>query len=429
MQSHQKKLKEEIKEQKEELTRLVQTNEVETAIPRMCMDITEKEEAYDLTFEKQRVESVVNEHAEACSPYTSDCPICLETIVFVSFNSMVIFPCCGGGMCFECWDINGYNDLKCCPLCRGNSTDADNFRLSKLRAEKGHPLFQALVGKSYMSGSDGYPKDVKKGLELINLAVEQRHPMALYTMGLLCRESNNSSWDNESFAELLPQSNEKAMHYLKEAADLGLADAMGELANLYWGPKEDTDKDALKNAIRYTTLAYSHSSHKLYRNTQTSFEGMCAYNMGSFFQNIFCGSFVDVLKLSKSQLLYRARHYYEEAAVKGFENAYSPLAKTLLDMTVEDSVFVTGLSFAPRILFWGRKAKKGGGSKSQAIALVEDMENFMKQICANCQKRADVDVEFKRCSRCKSIWYCSKECQVKHWSACHKSDCMLSEHV
>ena len=31
-----------------------------------------------------------------------------------------------------------------------------------------------------MSGSGGYPKDVKKGLELINLVVEQRHPMALY---------------------------------------------------------------------------------------------------------------------------------------------------------------------------------------------------------------------------------------------------------
>ena len=111
MQSHQKKLKEEIKEQKEELTRLIHTNEVETAILRMCMNITEKEEAYDLTFEKQRVESFVHEHAEAYSPYTSDCPIsiCLETIVFVSYNSVVAFACCGGGMCFECWDINGYN--------------------------------------------------------------------------------------------------------------------------------------------------------------------------------------------------------------------------------------------------------------------------------------------------------------------------------
>ena len=128
-------------------------------------------------------------------------------------------------------------------------------------------------------------------------------------------------------------------------------------------------------------------------------------------------------------MLYRARHYFEEAAVKGYENAYYPLARTLLDMTVEDSVFVTGASFAPRILFWGRKATKWSGSKSQAIALVEDIENLMKQGCANCQKRATVDVEFKRCSRCKSIWYCSKECQVKHWSACHKSDCMLSEHV
>ena len=84
-------------------------NEVEIAFLRM--NITEKEEAYDLTFEKQRVESFVHEHAEAYSPYTSDCPIsiCLETIVFVSYNSVVAFACCGGGMCFECWDINGYN--------------------------------------------------------------------------------------------------------------------------------------------------------------------------------------------------------------------------------------------------------------------------------------------------------------------------------
>ena len=27
-----------------------------------------------------------------------------------------------------------------------------------------------------------------------------------------------------------------------------------------------------------------------------------------------------------------------------------------------------------------------------------------------------------KCSRCKAVWYCSRECQVKHW-ATHKTSC------
>ena len=326
-------------------------------------------------------------------------------------------------MCYECWGSSGNKKLKCCPLCRGNSTAADNYRLSELRAEKGQPQFQLQVGKSYLYGSDGYPRNVKKGLELLNLAIEQRHPMALYHMGLLCRESNNSSWDNEGFAELLPQSDAKAMQFLKEAADLGLVDAMMELANMYWGPEGDTDEDALKNGIHYATLAYHHSHHKLYKDNP-KFDGMLAYNMGTVFQNTFQGDFVNVLKLSKSQLLYRARHYFEEAAKKGYENAYYALARTLLNMTTDNSVPVAGLLLTQQIVFWARKATKGGNSRLEAASLVEKVENIMKQSCATCHKKADIDVEFKRCAKCKSIWYCSKECQVKHWSDGHKSDCM-----
>ena len=37
--------------------------------------------------------------------------------------------------------------------------------------------------------------------------------------------------------------------------------------------------------------------------------------------------------------------------------------------------------------------------------------------CGKCQKEA-----FKRCSKCKSIWYCSRECQVSHWPE-HKEGC------
>src|SRR4051794_20534511 len=35
---------------------------------------------------------------------------------------------------------------------------------------------------------------------------------------------------------------------------------------------------------------------------------------------------------------------------------------------------------------------------------------------------ATAALKFKRCGQCKAVWYCSAECQQKHWST-HKADC------
>jgi len=49
------------------------------------------------------------------------------------------------------------------------------------------------------------------------------------------------------------------------------------------------------------------------------------------------------------------------------------------------------------------------------IYSIDNMEYFMDDPkCANCGKNAT-----SRCSRCKSEWYCSKECQIKRWKV-HK---------
>ena len=37
--------------------------------------------------------------------------------------------------------------------------------------------------------------------------------------------------------------------------------------------------------------------------------------------------------------------------------------------------------------------------------------------CGKCGKEA-----FKRCSKCKSVWYCSRDCQVGDWPE-HKAKC------
>ena len=38
--------------------------------------------------------------------------------------------------------------------------------------------------------------------------------------------------------------------------------------------------------------------------------------------------------------------------------------------------------------------------------------------CENCKQEAS-----NRCSRCKSVWYCSRECQIAHFKAGHKKIC------
>ena len=381
-----------------------------------------KEEEYDIVLEKQRVKTVAREHAEIHPPYTSDCPICLESKPITNFKSMGVIPCCGGEMCYECFVLNGFSRLKCCPLCRGNSTPDDHARLIKLRAEKGHPLLQLHEGQNYMNGSEGYPVDIDKALKLINLAVEQRHPTTLHYMGLLYKDGVDG---------FVPQSDSKTLNFMKQAADLGYTDAMVRVTEIYWGPKmamgmnSEEDED-LQNAILYTTLAYSQSSQEILMKTEAGC-GILAYNMGSMFRNAFTDHYKAFPNLSKLQLIFRAKHYFEEAAMMGFENAFFYLAATLLDLaTFEDRTpsVLTYTYYAPRILFWCRKGAKVKRTKSQATEMIKDLEKVWKQSCASCWKRADPNNDsFKRCARCKSAWYCSKECQVKHWAS-HKSDCL-----
>ena len=47
--------------------------------------------------------------------------------------------------------------------------------------------------------------------------------------------------------------------------------------------------------------------------------------------------------------------------------------------------------------------------------------------CAYCQKPQGA-TKFEFCSVCKKVYYCSKDCQVKHWKAGHKTICGKPKH-
>ena len=81
---------------------------------------------------------------------------------------------------------------------------------------------------------------------------------------------------------------------------------------------------------------------------------MLAYNMGVMFRNAFTDHYKAFPNLCKLQLLYRAKHYLEEAATMGYENAFHLLATTLLNLaTFEDRTqrVLTFTYYAPRIHF------------------------------------------------------------------------------
>lgn len=46
--------------------------------------------------------------------------------------------------------------------------------------------------------------------------------------------------------------------------------------------------------------------------------------------------------------------------------------------------------------------------------------------CSNCQRNsAELGVKMKVCGRCKTVVFCSKECQLEGWKRHHKIDCKV----
>ncbi|KDR77979.1 hypothetical protein GALMADRAFT_1295800 [Galerina marginata CBS 339.88] len=52
----------------------------------------------------------------------------------------------------------------------------------------------------------------------------------------------------------------------------------------------------------------------------------------------------------------------------------------------------------------------------------QDVKNGILQFCDKCYKRETTVAEFKRCSACRVVRYCTPQCQKKDWST-HKPDC------
>jgi hypothetical protein len=52
--------------------------------------------------------------------------------------------------------------------------------------------------------------------------------------------------------------------------------------------------------------------------------------------------------------------------------------------------------------------------------------NVNQVVCHTCAMKASVENPLKLCSKCKKVYYCSRECQLDDWKKGHKEQCQLS---
>ena len=200
------------------------------------------------------------------------------------------------------------------------------------------------------------------------------------------------------------------MAMMEESANLVNINAQFLLAagNHFWQDK-GASMDEPKVGY-YSTLAYCQDQNPL-----------VGYVLGKLF---FVGSG------GSDESPYRAKYYFEEAAKKGYERAYIPLALTLLQLCeaqYNGNISIPGHSCIPMTLFWMRKAVRLNPDP-RAIQLVASLEKDANQSCANCEQAAECFSEkLKHCARCKAAWYCGRDCQTKHWKDGHKIDCIKQE--
>jgi hypothetical protein len=124
-----------------------------------------------------------------------------------------------------------------------------------------------------------------------------------------------------------------------------------------------------------------------------------------------------------SSSLETCMYWLEKAAMNGHVDSQETFSRMLLASTqkVYDGTYDTiGYSAVPRALYWARKAAITGNV--EAVERVAALEKSMEK-CAMCNKQLHKK-SLKRCSRCKAVAFCGKDCQVKCWSMGHKRDCI-----
>ena len=123
-------------------------------------------------------------------PQREDCPICFVRLP--TFDEGRRYKtCCGKIICSACcyapvFDNQGSEvDNQKCPFCRtpNHSTDEEMMEREMKRVEMNDPIAMYNLGNWYFKGTNGYPQDHTKALELWHQAGKLGHALAYNNIG------------------------------------------------------------------------------------------------------------------------------------------------------------------------------------------------------------------------------------------------------
>jgi len=124
-------------------------------------------------------------------PPKEDCPICFQQLPSMD-SGRIYMSCCGKEICSGClcapvYDNQGNEvDNQKCAFCRTPFpySDEEGVERGTKRVEAGDAQATFNLGCDYLDGTDGYPKDYNKALELFHRAAELSCAEAYLKIGI-----------------------------------------------------------------------------------------------------------------------------------------------------------------------------------------------------------------------------------------------------
>ena len=322
--------------------------------------------------QQQRKQQRKQQQREEEKEEREECSICLDLLP-TDASEFLRATCCGKGMHKKCREDMikskmSQDQKRRCVMCRtkypDDTKEGDKEIVEQLRkwVKKGKAWAQSMLGARYRDGTHGVKKDIKRAAVLFNLASEQGDVVAQYNLGCLYDIGHGVDKDKKRAVELFTL-----------AADQGYVNAQFNLGNIYrYGRGVDKDE---KRAVEMYTLAADQG------------DGQAQFNLGCMFAE---GKGVD-------QSLGKTREWLTKAALQGNEDAINGLKQ--LD-----------------------EAEGRTTTPSSTSSTVNSTTTF----CSYCNKPEPTHTKFNRCKGCRSVAYCNRECQIKHWKTKtngHKKQC------
>jgi TPR repeat protein len=270
-----------------------------------------------------------------------------------------------------------------CPMCRSELPRSAEASIEAIRghAQRGQAWAQHSLGHKLRLGGIGLAQDSVAAAEWLVKASEQGFLQSMASLGQAYAMGDGIEADAT-----------RARHWLNQAADRGSAEAMFHLGVMLETGQAGVKKDMAQ------ALGWVEQAAEL------------QYNVAE----CWLGSYWEERKDDD-----KALDMFRRAAAQGNPTAQYNIGAVLFR--------TVGEAASPEAMYWARKAKAAGDENAAAICA--QLEPLLAGNCQGCGKQAKLEgkeggVELTRCAKCKTFFYCSKECQRKMWKAGHKKRCI-----